>query len=69
MGRVVGSYAERLQNSYIKYINNQKQYIRKNFEDMDFENADARDEFEAIVENMERNCDTLVSKISSYSLE
>ncbi len=69
MGRVVGSYAKRLQNSYIKYINSQKQYIRKNFEDMDFENADARDEFEAIVESMERNCDTLVSKISSYSFE
>lgn len=69
MGRVVGSYAERLQASYIKYINNQKQYIRKNFEDMDFENADARDKFEAIVESMESNCDALVNKISSYSFE
>lgn len=69
MGRVVGSYATRLRNNYVKYINAQKAYIRKNFEDMDFENADAREEFESIVESMERNCDALVNKISSYSFE
>ena len=69
MGREVGSYCNRLVSSYVKYINNQKKYMRKNFEDMDFENADARDEFEAIVENMESKCDVLVSKISSYNFE
>lgn len=69
MGREKGSYARRLVNSYISYINNQKKYIRKNFEDMDFENADARNEFEAVVETMESDCDALVNKISSYNFE
>lgn len=69
MGRVVGSYANRLRNSYVNYINTQKKYIRKNFEDMDFENADARDQFEAVIESMEANCDALVNKISGYSFE
>ena len=55
-------------SEYIDYVENQKEKIRKNYEDMDLENSELNTKFEEIVERMEKKCDDLISKISSYTL-
>lgn len=61
------SYAERLVSNYIEEIERQRNSMRKNFEDMDFVNANARDEFEKIVTCMTDNCNSLINEINGYS--
>ena len=55
-------------SQYVDYVENQKEKIRKNYEDMDLENSELNTKFEEIVERMEKKCDDLISKISSYTL-
>ena len=64
--RYKASYAQRLVNNYIAEIERQKASIDKNFRDMDFENADARDEFEDKKNSMINECDNLINLIKAY---
>jgi flagellar biosynthesis/type III secretory pathway chaperone len=69
MGRYKEAYAERLVSKYIQEIEKQKTSIMKNFNDMDFANANTRDEFESIANSMVNTCNSLISEISSYSFD
>jgi hypothetical protein len=59
MGRYKEAYAERLVSKYIQEIEKQKTSIMKNFNDMDFANANT----------MVNTCNSLISEISSYSFD
>ena len=69
MDRSSASYSKKMINTYVKEIREQKKRINRNFEEMDFENADARNKFKEIVNEMTRNCDSLISKLNSYSFK
>lgn len=54
---------------YQNKVDKIKSDIRKNFGDMDLVNNNRRDEIEAIVEEIERKCDTAYSSLSSLWFE
>lgn len=55
--------AERAAAAYIKTIEKHKNKIRKNFNDMDLENADIRDRFDEVIRNIEKECNDLIAYI------
>lgn len=59
--------ARRLINKYIDDINMCIGEIQRNFDDMDFENADAKEEARAIINNMKAEYSRLINELSSYS--
>ena len=61
------AYSERLVCNYTEAIEIQKKKIVKNFEQMDFENAQAKNECSDIVDAMINNCNRLISEIKGYS--
>lgn len=61
------AYCNRLISNYIEEIEFQIKYIEKNFTQMDFENAVARDECEAIVVNMIKQCNDLINQLDEYN--
>ena len=65
-GRCSADSARRLVKSYVNEAYRQMDKISKNFEDMDFENAEARNEAEGIVENMKASCRSLIEELNSY---
>ncbi|MBE6047146.1 MAG: hypothetical protein E7213_01855 [Clostridium sp.] len=69
MDRSNASYSNKMIKAYVEEITKQKKLIKRNFEEMDFENADARNKFKEIVNEMIRNCDSLISKLNSYSFK
>ena len=69
-GSATPSYmGKALINGYVNYIQEQKDSIRKNYEDMDLENSEVNTKFEEIVSSMEKKCEEVKSKISEYTLE
>lgn len=54
---------------YQNKLDKLKRNMRNNFNDMDLENNNRRDEIEAIVEEIERKCDTVYSSLSSLGFE
>ncbi|MBD7911800.1 MULTISPECIES: hypothetical protein [Clostridium] len=69
MGRYKKAYAERLVSKYVDEIEREKKQIIKNFQDMDLDNADVKNDFALIVNSMVQKCDSLISEISSYSFD
>jgi hypothetical protein len=53
-------------NNYVNTLNSQIESIQKNFNDMDFENVDARNETESIIKNMKAKCASLINELKSY---
>lgn len=50
---------------YDEYIEKVIKGARKNFEDMDFENANRRNEMEDIIDEMERDCRNVQESMNS----
>lgn len=48
---------------YISKIKKQREKVKKNFEEMDFENASARNDAEKTVNDISSACDALISKL------
>ena len=48
---------------YVAKINDCKKRVRKNFKEMDLENASARNEIEIKVEKIVKECESLVSRL------
>ncbi|HEX9062319.1 MAG TPA: hypothetical protein VF941_19280 [Clostridia bacterium] len=65
-GRCSATAARQLIDAYVNEIERQIKSIQKNFNDMDFENADARNEAENIINNMKSNCRSLIDELRSY---
>lgn len=69
MGLCTKEYAERVVEDCKTMVTTTKNNIRKNFEDMDFENAVQRDDVEGYIVSMEAECNSLIAKLSSYTFE
>lgn len=54
---------------YKHLVNEVKKQADKNFKDMDFENADRREEMEEIVQKMIKDCEDTVSEIENTYFE
>lgn len=67
MGKCKASSAQYIVNRCIGDINDVISDIQKNFNDMDFENASAREEMQDVIDNMKRHCRNLISELHSYS--
>ena len=61
------SYCNRLISNYIEEIETQIKSIDKNFIQMDFENAIARDACEVIVVDMKKQCNDLINQLNDYN--
>ncbi len=59
--------ARRFINRCINDIDTVIKEIQRNFNDMDFENADAREEVSGIIANMKTECSRLISELNSYN--
>jgi len=59
------SNADINKRNYISEIKEQRAKIKKNFNDMDLENATAKNEIENEVNEMIRECNLLISKLES----
>jgi len=64
--RCSASSANGLVSTYVRQLNTQIESIQKNFNDMDFENASARNEMEAVINNMKSSCRNLISDLQAY---
>lgn len=62
------SYANKVLDAYITEIEAVRERIRKDFLDMDFSNASARNEMEESVAAMLMECDNLISDIELQKL-
>ncbi len=60
--------ARRQINTYVNDIETLIREIQRNFNDMDFENADAREDVDSIITNMKNEYSRLISELNSYSL-
>ncbi|RDU24557.1 hypothetical protein [Anaerosacchariphilus polymeriproducens] len=69
MGLYTKAYAERIVEDCKSNITSVKQNIRKNFNDMDFENAVQKDQVESYIASMEAECNNLIAKLEGYSFE
>ncbi len=69
MGRAKKSYCNSLKNKYIENIEDCKIKIRKNFKDMDINNASIINQLADIEKDMETQCDNIIKKINSYYFE
>lgn len=67
MGRCSRSYAQRLLDNYITNVNSQIYQIQKNFGEMDFENAKAKEEMAEIIDKMINCCNSLISDLETYN--
>ncbi|MDE7062794.1 MAG: hypothetical protein K2O73_06080 [Lachnospiraceae bacterium] len=57
------SYANKTLDAYIAEVEELRDRIDKDFTDMDFANASARNEMEDIIRRMMAECDRLISDI------
>ncbi|MDE7062730.1 MAG: hypothetical protein K2O73_05750 [Lachnospiraceae bacterium] len=62
------SYANKVLNAYIEEVEGVRYRIQKDFEDMDFENASARNDMEDCVQRMLAQCDSLIQEIQGQKL-
>ncbi len=58
--------AEALVAHCIKEIEESKKSVKKNFDEMDFENSVVRDDYEKIISEITSEYDSLINKISDY---
>lgn len=54
---------------YADLINEVEKQAEKNFKDMDFENADRRNDMEKIINQMKRECANAVNEMEQLSFE
>lgn len=69
MGKLTASEARREASRYKRYIDNIIYQAGKNFEDMDFENANRRDEMEEIVNQIKNDCELAISSLENLYFE
>lgn len=62
------SYANKVLDAYIDEVEDIRYRIQKDFGDMDFENASARNDMEDCVRQMSALCDALIFEIYSQKL-
>ncbi len=66
MGKCTAGSARGIVSGCVGEIQQVISDLQKNFDEMDFENADAREEIQELVDNMKRHCQNLISDLNSY---
>ena len=67
--RVQGFHARQQVRGYVEVIEKVKNKTKKNFEEMDFENANRRQETEEIIEDILSSCETTLQAVESITFE
>lgn len=62
------SYANKVLDAYIEEAEGVRYRIQKDFADMDFENASARNDMEDCVQRMLAQCDSLIQEIQGQKI-
>lgn len=65
MGELSKSDAEVKRSKYISILTKQKEYVREDFEEMDFENAVQRDIMEGYIEEIEKEFGILLTTLQN----
>ena len=65
MGELSNHYADIKRENYIDSLRRMKQAVRENFDDMDFENANKRNEVENIMISIEDSIQRRISTLNS----
>lgn len=69
MGELSKNDAEKKRDSYMDDLIKLKGYIREDFEEMDFANANQRDVMEGYIELIESEYDSFISILHAMSFE
>lgn len=69
MGELSRQDAEAKRNKYISLLETNKKYIREDFMEMDFENADQRDRVEEYIEQIEAKLGSLIQSLNDMTFE
>lgn len=69
MGELSKSDAEKKRNEYVTEITKVRNYVREDFEEMDFQNADQRDAMERYIENLEAEYNSLITTLNNMTFE
>lgn len=69
MGELSKNDAEKKRDSYMDDLIKLKGYIREDFEEMDFTNANQRDVMEGYIELIESEYDSFISILHAMSFE
>ncbi len=69
MGELSRSDAEKRRDNYVSDLEKLKKYVREDFEEMDFENADQRDVMEGYIESIEAEFASLISTLNNMTFE
>ncbi len=64
MGELYASEANAIRNNYTSTYQSIKQKVNMNFNDMDFDNAQQRDDMEEIVTRIKEVCDNCCDELS-----
>ncbi len=67
--RISASSAKGQIRQYIRLIDNVAKQAEKNFKDMDFENADRREETEEIIQRMVKDCEETAGDMENTYFE
>lgn len=65
--RCTARSAKKMVDVYTSEIERHMKRIRKDFNDMDFENASAKLEMDIVIREIESNCRNLINDINSYT--
>lgn len=69
MGKLTAGEARGEVNRYKRYIDRIISAANKNFEDMDFENANRKDEMEKMVEAIKNDCESAKMTLDGLNFE
>lgn len=69
MGELSKADAEKKRNKYISQITKIKGYVREDFEEMDFENAQERTMMENCIESMESIYNSMIGMLAGMNFE
>lgn len=69
MGELTAGEARMKISMYNSYIEDVIYQVQKNFDDMDFSNANRKDEMEEIINQIKRDCESVKSEMSSLYFE
>ena len=69
MGELAQEDAIYLREQYRKYYEQAKEDISMNFTDMDFENADKRDDMEMEIQRINRLCDECIGELDRMEFQ
>lgn len=69
MGRKLRAGAQSSADNYVNNLQDLKKAIRKNYEQMDFENVTLKQKFEEVVDEITADCNRVISTIEQNTFD